>query len=238
MDVYTDGAAISNPAGPAAWAWWVDDTLFAYGTSPKASNQRAELYAIYQALISLPMDEDLVIHTDSSYAVNTLTQWWVKWRAYGWRKKNGSEVYHLDLIQQILYWTWSRSGKTELQWVKAHAGNPGNVKADSLAEEALNNLGHLRRIQKDSPNTEYREGPILSIPGKDTQDAPTQNPVGPRKRRSKRPEDYTGKCVHPTKKGKPCQAQPTRLVNGEWLCHVHDPTGNYQKNKRKGRRRK
>ena len=83
--VTTDGSALGNPNGPIGWAW--ADHEPAAGGKPghehagdseaggatNGTNQIGELCAVLEALRAHPGSEDLVIETDSQYAINCST---------------------------------------------------------------------------------------------------------------------------------------------------------------------
>jgi len=112
MRVFTDGACPQNgrKGAKAGWAVWVPETpsLSASGRVPDdqpQTNQRAELMAIQQAVTLLEqaghLDATLVVYTDSQYCIDCLTKWIPGWVARGWKKADGGEVLHRDLIQDI-----------------------------------------------------------------------------------------------------------------------------------------
>ena len=73
------------------------------------------------------------MHLDSSYVKDGITRWIPGWKARGWKKKDGP-------IKNLEYWQAldrevSRFTQIEWCWVKGHAGNPGNEKADELANK-------------------------------------------------------------------------------------------------------
>ena len=104
----------------------------------RQTNQRAELTAISRALGTVPSEDNLIIITDSKYAIDCLTNWCHKWQQNGWKTQQGNIVENRDLIEGILDQIQAResvSSRTKFEWVKGHAGSQGNAEADRLAVE-------------------------------------------------------------------------------------------------------
>lgn len=134
MIVYTDGSCRMNVGG---WAWWNDATKESdCGFSRGTTNQRMELQAALEAIDSHLDDEHLIIVSDSAYLVNCFKQkWYVNWEKNGWMGHKGKPVANADIWQKLLGLVRD-NGHVEFMWVKAHNGNPGNEKADSIAYKA------------------------------------------------------------------------------------------------------
>lgn len=102
----------------------------------RQTNQRAELTAILRALEIAPRHRDVTISTDSRYAIDCVTVWFVKWRRNKWLTADGKPVENKDLIESILVKIEERNllkVKTLFEWVKGHNRDPGNEAADQLA---------------------------------------------------------------------------------------------------------
>lgn len=140
--IYTDGSSLSNgKAGSRAGL----GVYFGEGDPRNLSerlvgepqtNQRAELTAMLRALQTVQITQNVRIFTDSQYSINCVTQWAYGWRRKDWKTATGGEVKNQDIIRKILDKMEERTAagaKTEYQWVKGHATNKGNVKADILA---------------------------------------------------------------------------------------------------------
>ena len=83
-----------------------------------------------------PRDRDIVIFTDSKYSISCVTEWFKSWRRNGWLTATKKPVENKDLIEAILNKIDERfrlKAKTEFEWIKGHADDPGNVAADQLA---------------------------------------------------------------------------------------------------------
>ena len=102
----------------------------------RQTNQRAELTAISRALEIAPRNRHVVIITDSRYAIDCVTTWYINWRKNGWKTSAGKAVENKDLVESILVKMEERNKlqvQTDFEWIKGHANHPGNVEADRLA---------------------------------------------------------------------------------------------------------
>lgn len=141
VTVATDGSALNNPKGPGGWAWVVDNNSWNGGSVDKASNQMMELYAIIRALEEIPMGYDILLLTDSKFAVDTLGKdgrsgWMRTWKARGWKKADGSQPKNLKLLEKLDQVLSRRKGTVEFQWVKGHSTNKLNTIADRICTSA------------------------------------------------------------------------------------------------------
>lgn len=110
MRVFTDGACTHNGRSnaKAGFAVWFPDHP-SLGCAERVpddeaqTNQRAELRAIHRAAVILDArghhDEDVVVYTDSEYAINCLTKWIPGWMSRNWKTTDGKDVLHQDLIR-------------------------------------------------------------------------------------------------------------------------------------------
>lgn len=140
---YTDGACRGNP-GPGGWGVLLvsaagrEKELF--GGEPDTTNNRMELTAAIAALDALKRPARVTLYTDSVYVKNGITQWIESWRRRGWRTASRKPVKNQDLWQALD--AAAERHEVDWLWVKGHAGDPGNERADALAnlglETALN----------------------------------------------------------------------------------------------------
>lgn len=139
VEIYTDGACSGNP-GPGGWG-----VLMQYGEHVKelsggeaagTTNNRMELMAAIMALESLTRPSDVKLHTDSVYVRSGITSWLKNWQRNGWKTSDRKPVKNADLWQRLA----AAVGRHEVEWlwVKGHAGDPGNERADALANKGMN----------------------------------------------------------------------------------------------------
>jgi len=147
VDIHTDGACSGNP-GPGGWG-----AVLRYGTRVKeicggdpspTTNNRMELMAAIQALEHLTRPVPVRLHTDSSYLRDGITKWLHGWRRNGWQTAERQPVKNVDLWQRLE--AAAKRHQIEWIWVKGHAGDPGNERADALA-----NRGILDAIARGGP---------------------------------------------------------------------------------------
>jgi ribonuclease HI len=138
VDVYTDGACSGNP-GPGGWGavlLYGSHVKELYGSEPgKTTNNRMELMAAIRALESLTRPVPVRLHTDSTYLRNGITKWLPTWRRNGWQTAGKQPVKNADLWQRLE--AAVERHDVDWRWVKGHAGNPGNERADALANRGM-----------------------------------------------------------------------------------------------------
>ena len=135
--IYTDGACSGNP-GPGGWGAiliYKDNEKLLSGGEPATTNNRMELMGAISALEALKKASKVRLHTDSQYVKNGITQWINGWKAKGWRTADKSPVKNADLWQRL---DAARARhNVDWRWVKGHAGNEGNERADALANRGM-----------------------------------------------------------------------------------------------------
>lgn len=137
VEIWTDGACSGNP-GPGGWG-----AILVYGekrkelsgAEPETTNNRMELQAAIAALSALKRPCRVVLHTDSQYVKGGITGWIFGWKKNGWRTADKKPVKNVDLWQALD--EAIRRHEIEWRWVKGHAGNELNERADELAREAI-----------------------------------------------------------------------------------------------------
>ncbi len=135
--IHTDGACSGNP-GPGGWGAVLSyggKTREIFGGEAETTNNRMELMAAIRALESLTRSVEARLHTDSTYVKDGITKWMAKWKANGWKTAARKPVKNVDLWQRL---EAALSGhRVEWLWVKGHAGDPGNERADALANQGM-----------------------------------------------------------------------------------------------------
>lgn len=131
--IATDGACSGNP-GPGGWAW-VEQKSGAResGGEARTTNNIMELTALIKGLEYVGPEPSLLIRCDSKYVIDAMTKWALGWRRKGWKKADGQPVKNRELVERLLNLYEGRSGATEVEWVKGHAGDAANELCDSLA---------------------------------------------------------------------------------------------------------
>ena len=137
VTIYTDGACRGNP-GPGGWG-----AVLLYGghrreisgASAQTTNNRMELTAAIQALEALSRPSAVDLYTDSTYLKDGITRWLPNWKARGWRTASKAPVKNRDLWEALD----GLAGRHDVtwHWVRGHAGNAENERADTLARAAL-----------------------------------------------------------------------------------------------------
>ncbi|HSG38939.1 MAG TPA: ribonuclease HI [Thermoanaerobaculia bacterium] len=134
VTIYTDGGAEPNP-GAGGWAAILIDPSTGQsreisGGEPDTTNNRMELTAAMRALEALKRPCRVRLYTDSQYLRKGITQWLPGWIARGWRRKDG-ELQNEDLWRRLAELIQVHDIRWD--WVKGHAGNKYNERADQLA---------------------------------------------------------------------------------------------------------
>jgi ribonuclease HI len=139
IEIYTDGACKGNP-GPGGWgvllkAGGTEKELF--GGEPATTNNRMELMAVIQALTALKRPCDVTLFLDSQYVLKGITEWLPGWKAKGWRTAGKQPVKNVELWQQLDALVQQGGHRIDWRWVRGHNGDPGNERADALANRGV-----------------------------------------------------------------------------------------------------
>ena len=141
VELFTDGACSGNP-GPGGWAFILkhpqsSKVLEAFGGEQLTTNNRMELTAVVRGLETLKKPSAVKLMTDSVYVGKGLVEWLPKWKANGWRRREGTqwkEVKNEDLWRRLDELV-ARHKLTYLR-VAGHSGHPENDRCDELAVAA------------------------------------------------------------------------------------------------------
>ena len=140
VEIWTDGGCRPNP-GPGGWAAvlkYKGTVKELSGAESDTTNNRMELTAAAEALSALTRPCKVVLHTDSQYLRDGITRWHTGWVRKNWRNAAGDPVKNMDLWQRIL--DAAKPHEVEWVWVRGHAGNVMNERADVLATLARERL--------------------------------------------------------------------------------------------------
>lgn len=135
ITIYTDGACKGNP-GPGGWGavlQYGKHVKELYGSEKETTNNRMEITAVIKALEAITTTCTIDIYTDSTYVRQGITQWIHNWKKNNWRTSTRKPVKNVDLWQMLE--SKLENHRIAWHWVKGHAGNIGNEKADMLATQ-------------------------------------------------------------------------------------------------------
>ncbi|MBC8048607.1 MAG: ribonuclease HI [Chitinophagales bacterium] len=135
--IYTDGGCSGNP-GPGGWGAVLlsgEHRKEISGGEPETTNNRMELTAAIEALKALKRPSRVELHTDSQYVRQGITEWIGGWKSNGWKTAQKKPVKNADLWQAL---DAARARHdVNWNWVKGHAGDINNERADELATAAI-----------------------------------------------------------------------------------------------------
>jgi len=134
IEVYTDGSCLGNP-GPGGWAAKCYDPEFVVeGGHHTSTNNIMEMTAVVKAREKcLELHEkDVTIYTDSKYVKLGITEWFMKWRANGWKTSTGKDVANKELWMRI-FELIGLMCTVKIEWVRAHSTNEKNNEVDEIA---------------------------------------------------------------------------------------------------------
>ncbi|WP_207767718.1 ribonuclease HI [Isoptericola sp. CG 20/1183] len=140
VEMWTDGACKGNP-GLGGWGALLKSGEHAkelFGGEKLTTNNRMELTAVVEALRALKQPSAVTVHTDSSYVMNGMKTWIAGWKRNGWTTSAKKPVKNVDLWQALD----AEVGRHQVSWVwvKGHAGDPGNERADQLANDGVDSV--------------------------------------------------------------------------------------------------
>jgi ribonuclease HI len=138
VDIHTDGACKGNP-GPGGWGavlrFGAHERELRGGEATATTNNRMELTAPIRALETLKWPCTVRLFTDSTYVRNGITTWLPRWKSNGWLTTAKAPVKNADLWQRLE--AAAMRHDVTWHWVKGHAGNPDNERADRLALQGM-----------------------------------------------------------------------------------------------------
>jgi ribonuclease HI len=137
VSIWTDGACSGNP-GPGGWGAILscashEKELF--GGEPATTNNRMELTAAIAALEALKRPAAVHLHTDSNYLKGGITAWLGVWKRNGWRTADKKPVKNIELWQRLE--AAAAPHTIDWRWVKGHAEDVMNERADALARKGM-----------------------------------------------------------------------------------------------------
>lgn len=157
ITIYTDGACQGNGKVDSTGGWGaVLSRVTKEGVKTKeicggelsTTNNRMELTAVIEALALLKDGSNVLVYSDSKYVIEGITSWIVGWVKKGWKSSNGQPVLNKDLWLKLQEQTARMT--VNFKWVKGHAGNEGNERADALANKGIKKaLGSESKVVAD-----------------------------------------------------------------------------------------
>ncbi|MFC5301028.1 ribonuclease HI [Azospira restricta] len=145
IDIWADGGCRGNP-GPGGWGVLLRAGAHEkelWGGEPATTNNRMELTAVIRALEALKRPVRARVHTDSQYVQKGISEWIHGWKKNGWKTSDKKPVKNADLWQELDQ--LAARHRLEWLWVRGHAGDPGNERADALANRGIDELGGAPR---------------------------------------------------------------------------------------------
>ncbi len=141
VHLFTDGGCSGNP-GPGGWAYLLrhpatGKQVEQSGGERETTNNRMELSAVIEGLAALKKSSQVQLFTDSVYVGKGMSEWMPKWKANGWRRKEGKRmvpVKNEDLWRRLD--ELRQNHEVHYTRVAGHSGHPENDRVDELAVAA------------------------------------------------------------------------------------------------------
>ena len=141
VHLFTDGGCSGNP-GPGGWAFILrhpatDKQMERSGGVPETTNNRMELTGVIEGLTALKKPTHVELFTDSVYVGKGMSEWMPKWKANGWRRKEGGRFVPVknEDLWKLLDEQLSRH-QVKYTRVAGHSGHAENDRVDELAVAA------------------------------------------------------------------------------------------------------
>ena len=162
LEVHTDGSCLGNgteDARAGAGVFWGHDSPknLAVRVPGKQTNNHAEIFAIFMALLGAQGSPALKIFSDSVYAIKSLVDWAPSIAERAWKVENG------DIIRDTITLIKLRPGPVSFVQIKGHNGNKHNEAADQLAKMGALLPPAGPYVSLDSTNVIHTVPPSSSI---------------------------------------------------------------------------
>ena len=137
INIYTDGACSGNP-GIGGWGVVILDNgeeIKLNGGDHNTTNNKMELTAAIKALEYFEKRKDLIIYTDSKYVKDGIESWIINWKQNGWKTSTKKPVKNKEMwiaLDDLI-----KKHNINWKWVRGHAGDKYNEKADYLARRYI-----------------------------------------------------------------------------------------------------
>ena len=137
IEIYTDGACKGNP-GPGGWGALLrsgEHEKEIFGGERHTTNNRMEITAVIESLKLVKKKSKVCIYTDSTYVKDGISSWIKQWKINGWKTAAKKPVKNEELWRELDLLVSQH--QIEWVWVKGHAGDEGNERADALANKGV-----------------------------------------------------------------------------------------------------
>ena len=137
INIYTDGACSGNP-GIGGWGVVIlvdSEEIELKGGDHNTTNNKMELTAAIKALEYFEQRKDLIIYTDSKYVKDGIESWIINWKQNGWKTSTKKPVKNKEMwiaLDDLI-----KKHNINWKWVRGHAGDKYNEKADYLARRYI-----------------------------------------------------------------------------------------------------
>ena len=159
IEVFTDGSCMKKKTGTIAGY----GIYFPHSELPNVSrnfthgpltNQRAELFAIYVALILIDKVlefDKVLIYSDSEYSIKCLTIWINDWIKNSWKTSTNKPVMNQDILKPLYGVLQKFKNKIEFIHVMSHTKKTdyksiGNAMADKLATDGAMKKNNISNV--------------------------------------------------------------------------------------------
>ena len=145
IHLFTDGGCRGNQQEDniGAWGAYMKYKHFEHsikGGTKNTTNNIMELTGCIEGLKAITnKDIPVVVYLDSAYVLNGITSWMSKWKSNGWRTANKKPVVNKELWIQLDCLV-SQFKDIRFVKVKGHSDNEGNIKADLLCNEFMDEM--------------------------------------------------------------------------------------------------
>ena len=163
--VASDGSCLKNPGGAIGWAWADNRGRWQANGYATGSNQKAELLGLLSIFYAFP-NTSMHVQLDSQYVLNIVTKWMFTWKKNGWfrdaaKKQPVSNLIYVKALYEAMKIRKQKNLVTTFEWVKGHASNPLNNKADVEAGLAAKRIKEGKSGYADSAKNENSPRQIL-----------------------------------------------------------------------------
>lgn len=145
LEIYCDGGCRGNQSDSNVGGWgvylvWGEHEKELYGGEHDTTNNKMELTAAIEGLRAIknkavPTD----VYLDSAYVLGGITSWIEGWKRKEWINSKKQPVANKELWI-ALDEERDRFADIRFHKVKGHADNAGNIRADELANRAMDEL--------------------------------------------------------------------------------------------------